>query len=401
MFRVTSYLRLLNGSPGKKRANHAAAGKGPIVIWNLTRTCNLECMHCYAASKNHDYSKELRTEQAYKVLHDLKKAGCFSLIMSGGEPLLRHDVYALAERAKELGFLLTLSSNGTMIDEKEAEQIHSAGFDYVGISLDGIGELHDRFRGVKGSFDRAVDGLLRCKELGMRVGVRFTLTKINIHDLPRIFEFVEENEIKKIYLSHLVYSGRGSIHENDDLTQYETRKAMEFVIKKAKSYVEAGNPTEIVTGNNEADAVFVLLKLMAENPVNANRLLPILQRWGGNSTGIGIANIDPRGNVHPDPLMYDINLGNVLDAEFGKIWFENDNEKLKLLRKRPRGLKGRCGECAWINVCGGSNRTRAYRKTGDMWESDPSCYITDEEIGQVTFNEIQNVDSEPSFIFHG
>ncbi len=380
MFRLTHYLRLLKGKSAIKRPKPVFIGKGPIVIWNLTGICNLKCLHCYASSISQYQPNELDTTQALQVLEDLKKADCFSVILSGGEPLYRQDLFVLAERAKELGLFVTLSTNGTMIGKKEADQIKSVGLDYVGISLDGMDQIHDEFRGIEGSFDRAVSGLLRCRDLGINVGVRFTLTKKNSIDLPKIFDFIEKYEIKKLYLSHLVYSGRGNVNRLEGLAAKETRKTIAFVLQKAKEYVEKGSPIEIVTGNNEADAVFLLLNLLKEDQEGAEKLLPILKKWGGNSAGTGIVNIDALGNVHPDPLMYNINIGNVLERKFSEIWNENDSEILHRLRARPRKLKGRCGECAWINICGGASRTRALQKTGDFWESDPVCYITDKEI---------------------
>jgi len=398
MFRLTHYLRLANGTKSPVKRRSGMIGKGPIVIWNLTRTCNLECVHCYASSKNYDYTMELGTEQAFKVLDDLKEAGCFSLILSGGEPLFRPDLFEIAKRAKSLGFFLTLSTNGTMIGEEEADRIQSAGFDYVGVSLDGIGDTHDRFRGVKGSFDKAVEGIKRCSERGMRTGVRFTLTKMNAGNLPGMFDFIEEHGIGKLYLSHLVYSGRGGSSVIEDLSPEETRKVMEFVLEKANEYVITGRPVEIVTGNNEADAVFLLLNLLEGNPGAFHRLLPVLEKWGGNGAGRGIVNIDTRGGLHPDPLMYDVKLGSVLEKEFGEIWSASDNEILRRLRERPRKIKGRCGKCAWLGVCGGASRTRAQRITGDMWESDPACYISDCEIDKGFIHEMQSVALKPATV---
>ncbi len=380
MFRLSHYLKLLNGN-GVKKPRGTFGGNGPIVIWNLTRTCNLECMHCYASSKNHEYSSELDTASCLKVLDDLKKADCFSLILSGGEPLLRDDLFEIAKRAKELGFFLTLSTNGTLIDDKKADMIAEAGFDYVGISLDGMDAVHDEFRGKSGAFEEAVSGLEKCKERGLRVGVRFTLTKVNGKDLPSIFDFVETNGIEKLYLSHLVYSGRGGMKTLEDLAPDETRQAMTYIVDKAFEYAEKNRPIDLVTGNNEADAVFLMLRLLRDKPAYAGKLMPILNKWGGNSAGRGVCNIDTRGNVHPDPLLYDINLGNVLETAFDKIWFENDNKDLLRLREVPRKIKGRCGRCAWLKMCNGASRVRAQRKTDDLWKSDPACYITDFDIG--------------------
>ncbi len=400
MFRLTNSLKMLSDiSPNG--SGKPSMGKGPVVIWNLTKKCNLECLHCYGSygfSGNRDQTDELSTEDALKVLDDFKKADCFSVILSGGEPLYRKDIFQIAEKAKRLGFFLSLSTNGTTITDHDAKKMAKAGFDYIGISLDGIGALHDKFRGVKGSFDRAVTGINRCKKFGLRVGIRFTLTRINIADLPEIFKFVEDNEITKLYLSHLVYSGRGGDNQLEDLTPKETREAMEFILKKAKEYVDTNRQIDIVTGNNEADAPFLLLKLMEEDKDKARKLYPVLKRWGGNSAGRGIVNVDTKGDTHPDPLLSGIVLGNVLEKEFSKIWNDKSNETLRRLREKPRNLQGRCGTCGWLEVCNGANRVRAYTKTGSLWESDPACYLTDDEINNRTVNEIYNLDSKPHIL---
>lgn len=382
MFRLSHYLKIAHGKTGRAGAV-SASGRGvraPVVIWNLTRTCNLECIHCYSSSSTRGFKRELTTSQAFEAIDGMKEAGVRSIILSGGEPMLRHDLELLARRVKGLGIMLSLSTNGTLIDEDAANLIEDIGFDYVGVSLDGIGEVHDRVRGASGAFDRAVTGLMRLKNRGVKAGTRFTLTKMNYSDLPAIFDFVERNEIEKLYFSHLVYSGRGSANHAEDLYTEDARSAMDFIFDKAEQYLENGVKTQIVTGNNDADAVYLLMRLKQKFPEGAARLQPALIRFGGNSAGMGVANIDPVGEVHPDPLMSSVNLGNVTRQTFGEIWWQNDNPTLARLRMRPRTLNGRCGECAWLKICGGNTRVRAQRLTGDLWGSDPACYLTDEEI---------------------
>ncbi|VAX23506.1 Radical SAM heme biosynthesis protein AhbC, 12,18-didecarboxysirohaem deacetylase [hydrothermal vent metagenome] len=384
MFRLSSYIKMLKSvTPANGASCHTkqnARKKSPIVIWNLTRYCNLECVHCYSSSKARNFNNELSTEQTFKVVGDLKRAGVPALILSGGEPLLRDDTLDIAKRAREVGIITSLSTNGTQIDEQMADRVAEADFSYVGISLDGMEEIHDRFRGLKGSFKLAVDGLRRCKERGLKAGTRFTLTKLNIEDLPAIFDFAESEKVDKLYLSHLVYSGRGQANSAEDLEPAETREVMDYVINKAIYYVENEIPIQIVTGNNDTDGVLLYLHMKEKNPEAAKRLLPMLKRAGGNSAGIGISNIDPVGDVHPDPLTSSITLGNVAKQSFGDIWFNSNNPVLRRLRQLPRTLNGRCGDCTWISVCGGNARVRAQRDTGDFWGSDPACYLSDEEI---------------------
>lgn len=382
MFRLTAYNKMIRGSGAPQTRQRSAKGSRiePMIIWNLTRTCNLECVHCYASSKSRDYKGELTTKQAFDVIDQLKETGCGTIVFSGGEPLFREDLFEIGSYAKDKGFFIALSSNGTMIGDEEAEKLRSAGFDYIGVSLDGIDEVHDSFRGMEGAFDLAVAGILRCRDKGLRTGVRFTITKRNIHHLPKIFGFVEENRIAKLYLSHLVYSGRGVLNSEEALEPEETRKTVQYIMDKAAEYVDNDIPIEVVTGNNDADAVFFIQELMNVDQAVAEKLIPSLEKWGGNNAGIGVANIDPLGDVHPDPLMSDVSLGNVKTERFEKIWHESKNPSLQKLRERPRVLNGRCGKCEWINICGGNSRTRAVRSTGDLLASDPACYLYDEEI---------------------
>ena len=382
MFRVTTNLKRLNSNQPVTRRTGARTDIAPMVIWNLTRTCNLECVHCYASSKQRDYMGEVTTEKAFEVLEQLKEARCNTLVLSGGEPLYREDLFKIAKRAKELGFYLALSSNGTMIEEREAELLKTSGFDYIGVSLDGIGALHDKFRRSEGAFDLALRGLRLCRDKGLRTGVRFTLTKMNEADLPKMFDLVEKNRIDKIYISHLVFSGRGVENSCEALEPERTREAVSLIMERALYYVENNIPIEVVTGNNDADAVFFFMEYAAKNPAKAEKLMMMLENWGGNNAGLGVANIDPLGEVHPDPLMSGVKLGNVKDGSFGKIWHQSENAILNRLRERPRPLLGRCGKCEWVKICGGNSRTRSERAAGDLMASDPACYLTDEEIFQ-------------------
>ncbi len=385
MFRLTGLLKIAygmdtgGGTPPGKGQHHAAHASGPVVIWNLTRRCNLVCAHCYAWATDATYRTELAGADALRVVNDLKEAGCRQLIFSGGEPLLRPDIFELATRAKMAGMLISLSSNGTVISEAVADRIRETGFDYVGVSLDGIGATHDRFRGKEGAFEESLDGLLRCKRRGLKTGLRFTITTENLPELPLLFRLAEEQGFQKIYLSHLVSSGRGRLNMALDPDLMAMRGVMDYIFDKGREYVESGRPVEIVTGNNEADAAYFLLKMRESHPDRFASMLSRLRQWGGNSSGIGIANIDARGNVHPDPLFSSITLGSVLERPFGEIWRESRDPALERLRERPRRIGGRCGNCVWLDVCNGGSRARA-AGAGNMWGADPGCYLTEEEI---------------------
>jgi heme d1 biosynthesis radical SAM protein NirJ len=378
MFRLTQYMRELTDPTPVRRRNGAVK---PVVIWNLTRRCNLRCRHCYTTSADVPFPGELSHEQAMAVLDDLHAFGIPALILSGGEPLSRFDFFSLAERARELGFRhLSLSTNGTRV-APHIDRIADLGFDYVGISLDGIGAMNDWFRGVDGAFDEALAGVRACKARGVKVGLRFTITEDNADMLPAMLDLCEAEGVDKFYLSHLVYAGRGDKHRGDDTAHARTRNAMDVLIDRAWAAIEGGRPLEIVTGNNDADAVWFLA--WAERNFHADRVAHVaahLEAWGGNSSGLGVANIDPQGKVHPDTYWSDYTVGSVKTDSFSSLWTGSD-PMLATLRQRPRPLKGRCGACAFKDICGGNTRIRALQVSGDPWAEDPACYMTNAEIG--------------------
>ncbi|MDH4096412.1 MAG: radical SAM protein, partial [Betaproteobacteria bacterium] len=319
MFRVSRFMNgILHPAP-------PAAGPigpaGPVVIWNLIRRCNLTCMHCYSISADVDFPGELSTAEVFGVMDDLKAFRVRALILSGGEPLLRKDIFEIAARGKALGFYLGLSTNGTLIDDALARRIAATGFDYVGISLDGLGATHDRFRRKAGAFDASLAALRRCRDLGIKVGVRFTLTQDNFADLPGLLDLVEAERIDRFYLSHLNYAGRGNVNRKRDAHFRVTREALELLYARAWDYARRGQHKEFVTGNNDADGVYALHWARRAVPgFDEPRLRAALAAWGGNSSGVNVANIDNLGDVHPDTMWWDCTLGNVRARKFSDIW---------------------------------------------------------------------------------
>ncbi|MCC6777767.1 MAG: heme d1 biosynthesis radical SAM protein NirJ [Hyphomicrobiales bacterium] len=378
MFRLSHYLReIIAPTPvGPHRAP-----PGPVVIWNLVRRCNLTCKHCYSISGDVDFPGELTTTEVLRVMGDLKTFRVPVLILSGGEPLLRRDIFEISARAKAMRFYVGLSSNGTLIDAAAAERIRDIGYDYVGVSLDGIGATHDQFRRKQGAFDAALMGLRRLRDRGVKVGVRFTMTSDNVGELPALLDLVERERFPKFYLSHLVYAGRGNKHRGDDATWNATRAAMDLVVARAWDWARAGTEMEVVTGNNDADAVYLLHWAQRVAPDRVAHLRAKLAQWGGNSSGVNIANIDNLGNVHPDTMWWHYTLGNVRERPFGEIWSDVSDPIMAGLKQRPRRIGGRCGACAFFDVCGGNTRVRAMRVAGDPWAEDPGCYLSDAEIG--------------------
>ena len=380
MFRLSQYMHeILDPKPLAARRSPS----GPVVIWNLIRRCNLKCKHCYSISGDVDFPGELNTEQVFEVMDDLKSFGVPVLILSGGEPLLRPDIFQISRRAKDMGFYVGLSSNGTLIDDDNIQKIAAIGYDYVGISLDGLRETHDIFRQRENAFDEALNGLRLCRKHGIKAGMRFTVTMDNAHELEHMLDLAEAEQIDKFYLSHLVYAGRGNKNRGDDARRDMTHQVMDLLIERAWNDAKNGGNREFVTGNNDADAVYLLLWVRRNFPHLEDHIRAKLQQWGGNSSGVNIANIDNLGEVHPDTFWWHYPLGNVKKRKFSEIWQDTSDPIMAGLKQQPRKIKGRCSQCNYFDVCGGNTRVRAFQLTGDPWAEDPACYISDDEIGVV------------------
>jgi heme d1 biosynthesis radical SAM protein NirJ len=352
----------------------------PVVIWNLIRRCNLTCQHCYTTSADRDFPGELTTPEIYHVMADLKAFRVPVLILSGGEPLLHPDIFPISQRAKDLGFYVALSSNGTKISADNIERIAEMNYSYIGVSLDGIQETHDTFRRSKGAFNEAMRGVELCLNKGIKVGIRFTLTQTNAHDFPAMLDLMDEHNIDKFYLSHLNYGGRGNKNRADDAHFAMTREAMDLLFDTCYHWLLEGKEREFVTGNNDADAVYFLHWVRARFPEKASHIQAKLEQWGGNASGVNVANIDNTGNVHPDTFWWHYNLGNVRDRPFSEIWQDTSDPLMAGLKSSPRPLEGRCKTCHFQSICNGNTRVRAAQTTGNYWAEDCGCYLTEDEI---------------------
>lgn len=377
MFRLSQFMReVLHPTPLKPPRKPVA----PVVIWNLIRRCNLTCKHCYTTSANIDFPGELSTASIFKVMDDLKDYKVPVLILSGGEPLLHPDIFSISQRAKDMGFYVALSSNGTLITEKNIQKIADINYQYVGVSIDGIGATHDAFRQQPGSFDASMHGIHLCRQQGIKAGIRFTLTQDNVQDFPALLQLMEEEDIDKFYLSHLNYSGRGNKHRQQDAFFSMTRDAMDLLFDTCLQWEQQGQQREIVTGNNDADAVYFLHWVSKNFPQQTTHIQAKLQQWGGNASGVNVANIDNLGNVHPDTFWWHHDLGNVLDRPFAEIWQDTSDLLMAGLKQSPRPLQGRCATCDYQAICNGNTRVRAHQIYANAWAEDPGCYLTTDEI---------------------
>jgi len=354
--------------------------KRPVVVWNMTRRCNLKCVHCYSNSQNTRYRDEMTTADGRKLIADLASFGAPVILFSGGEPLMREDLPELAQFAVDHGMRAVISTNGTLLTKQTVGLFKKIGLSYVGVSLDGLRNTHDRFRGVQGTYDRTIEGIKTCQDAGIKVGIRFTMTKNNIRDIPSVFDLLEQEDIPRICFYHLVYSGRGSRLMDEDLSHEETRQTIDFIMDRTRDLFDRGKPKEVLTVDNHADGPYVYLRLCRENPQRAEDVMKLLLMNEGNNSGAGIGCVSWNGEVHADQFWRNISFGNVMNRPFSEIWKDTSNELMHKLKNRKSFVKGRCSTCRWLDICGGNFRARAESSTGDIWAPDPACYLTDKEI---------------------
>jgi Fe-coproporphyrin III synthase len=356
--------------------------KKPVVVWNMTQRCNLKCVHCYARSEDICYDNELNRDQAIAMMDDLADFGVPVLLFSGGEPLVHPRLVEYAQYAVSKGMRAVISTNGTLITKEKAQILKDIGLSYVGISLDGLEPTHDLFRGVPGSFKRAMAAIEHCQAAGIKVGLRFTINKRNVQDIPGIFDLLEEKNIPRACFYHLVYSGRGSEIAKEDLTHEETRQVLDLIMDRTKDLHNRNKPKEILTVDNHADGPYLYQRLLKEDPQRAAEVLELLQMNEGNNSGRGIGCISWDGEVYPDQFWREKSLGNIKDRPFSQIWTDESNEFLMKMKEKKKHVKGRCASCRWLDICAGNFRARAESVANDPWDSDPACYLTDQEISK-------------------
>jgi Fe-coproporphyrin III synthase len=355
--------------------------KKPVIVWNITRRCNLSCVHCYSQSENSNYQGELTTDQGLALLDDLAQFGVPVVLFSGGEPLMRNDLYTLIEHARSLGLRTVISTNGTLIDEAKAERFAKIGLSYIGISLDGMQETNDKFRGRQGAFDAALTAIRHCQKAGVKVGLRFTINRRNVADIPDIFKLLIDENIPRVCFYHLVYAGRGSRMMRDDLDHTQTRNVVDLIIDRTAEMHRQGLSKEVLTVDNHADGPYLYLRLLREGQTErAEQVIQLLQMNGGNSSGIGIGCVSWDGSVHPDQFWRHHNFGNVRERKFSEIWPDVSDPLMAKLKDRKPYLEGRCAACRFLNVCNGNFRVRAEAAADNLWAPDPACYLTDDEI---------------------
>lgn len=350
----------------------------PVVVWNTTNRCNLACRHCYIDAQDREYAGELSTAEGKRFIDDLARLSVPVLMFSGGEPLVRSDVLGLGKYAHERGLRPVLSTNGTLITPQAARAIKQAGFAYVGVSLDGDAATHDLFRGQPGAFGAALTGIRNCVSAGIKTGVRFTVNKLNWHTLPQILKLVEQEQISRFCMYHLVYAGRAKALAELDTTPDQKRQTIALLVDTALDFAQRGVATEILTTDNHADGIYILQYCERYFPERVPEVKELLRRHGGCSAGGKMANVDPQGNVHACQFWGHQHLGNIREQPFSAIWRQS-NQLIRQLRDKANIVTGRCGQCRYKDLCGGC-RIRAEAVAGSIWAADPACYLADGEV---------------------
>jgi radical SAM protein with 4Fe4S-binding SPASM domain len=388
MLSISNLLCGHQGGNESLRYGHRSARTGqetelvprPVVVWAVTQACNLRCVHCYASATPGPAPGELSYAEGLKFLDDLRDFRVPAVLFSGGEPLARPETPDFIGYAQSIGLAGTLSTNGLLIDDPMADRLATLGLKYAGISLDGRRERHDKLRGLAGAYHGALDAVRRCRDRGIKVGLRFTVHALNVDDLDEIFDVCLEHDVQRLCIYHLAYAGRGGRMQKVDLSPDQTRRVVARIMNRTRRIHAAGFPLEVLTVGNHADAAYLVAMLEREDPAAAASALQKLRATGGNRSGCNIAAVDPMGNVHYDQFSWHYTCGNIREAPFSEIWSRASDPRLAILRNRKRFLPERCQSCRYLDICNGNLRSRAEGASGNWLGEDPSCFLTDREI---------------------
>lgn len=335
-----------------------------LVAWETTRNCNLACVHCRASATRGPHQGELGTEEALHLLDQIAEVGKPIIILTGGEPLLRADIFEIARYGTDLGMRMVMALNGTLITEKVARQLADAGIQRISVSLDGSGpETHDRFRQVKGAFEGTLKGIGLLKKAGLDFQINTTITKTNLDQIPKIQQLAVDLGAVAHHIFLLVPTGRGKyiVDQEIDAAAYESTLNW-FYDQREKTPLQlkatcAPHYYRILRQRAKEDGLNVSFQTHGLDAVTRGCL-----------GGIGFCFISHRGIVQPCGYL-DLNSGNVRQTSFAEIWYHSDI--FSQLRNYDQ-LKGKCGPCEYKRVCGGC-RARAYEATGDFMSEEPLC----------------------------
>ncbi|MGB2841307.1 MAG: radical SAM protein [Halobacteriota archaeon] len=360
-----------------------AETRRPVVFWNVTNKCNLACAHCYInAEPGAGGGDELSLEEAKAFIADLAEMRIALLLFTGGEPLVRKDFWELADYATEKGLKTVLSTNGTLITKEVAARIKACGIEYVGVSLDGAkAETHDAIRNQPGCFKKAVQALKNCAAVGLKSGIRVTITRDNYREIADLIDLSLDLKVPRFCVYWLVPSGRGKEIYERQLAPHETSRIFDLLYQRAKD-MDPGK-MEFLTVDAPQDGIYLLNKLREDDREGYENAVKLLQFTGDScSAGDRVANVDPVGNVYPCQFaqLEEFKVGNVRERKFSELWNDPENHILTAFREKTKFLKGKCASCVYKELCGGGCRIRAYAEYGDIWAEDPLCpFVVDAE----------------------
>jgi len=361
----------------------------------------LQCLHCYSSSPasiggphldvspppsreselDTCGSDELTTVQAKRLLPQLAEANCPVLLFSGGEPLLRSDLFELLAEAKRLGLRTVISTNGTLIDLATAEKLAELGVHYVGISIDGEEKFHDKFRQTKGCFKATVAGIENCKKAGIKTGLRFTITKANAEQVPFVFDIAASTGVRRICFYHLIRMGRAKALDEQVVRPEQTRHVLDVIIDRTDDSAKKGLIDEVLTVGNHADGPYLLVRMQSQQNQAFQKARELLLVHGGNKVGENIGCVSWNGSVYADQFWRNYSLGNIKERTFKEIWEDLTEPVLSKLRNKSEFADARCLRCKWFDLCKGNFRFLGAEADDEYWLNEPACYLMDEEIG--------------------
>jgi heme b synthase len=335
-----------------------------LVAWETTRNCNLACMHCRASATHGPFSGELDTRASLRLLDQIAEVGEPIIILTGGEPLLRPDIFDIAKYGTNKGLRMVMAPNGTLITKNNAQQMADAGIKRISVSLDGsTKESHDRFRGVEGAFEGALHGIGLVKDAGIEFQINTTITKTNLAEIPKIQELAITLGAVAHHIFLLVPTGRGKYIVDQEITATEYEDTLNW-------FYDQREKTPLQLKATCAPHYYRILRQRAKKEGKAITFkthgMDAFTR--GCLAGTGFCFISHRGIVQPCGFL-NINCGDITQTSFADIWNVSD---VFLSLRNFNNLKEKCGKCEYRKVCGGC-RARAYEATGDFLAEEPLC----------------------------
>lgn len=354
----------IHSSPHHHPGNSGTNSALRLVAWETTRNCNLSCVHCRASATTGPYAGELDTQAAFTLLDQIAEVGKPIIILTGGEPLLRHDIFEIAAHGTQKGLRMVMAPNGTLITETIAHKMVTAGIQRISISIDGAtSQSHNAFRGVEGAYEGALRGIQFAKDAGIEFQINTTITKNNLDQIPAILSLAEKLGAVAHHIFLLVPTGRGKyiMDQTIDAKQYEDTLNW-FYEQQQKTSLQlkatcAPHYYRILRQRAKAEGKTVSFESHGLDAVTRGCL-------GGS----GFCFISHRGIVQPCGFL-DTPCGDVTQTSFADIW---QHSETFLQLRNVKNYKGKCGVCEYLRVCGGC-RARAFEACGDYLAEEPLC----------------------------